>query len=304
MGSSAPEVGGLEEGQHRLPNWTANRERKEWGERNWLSRNLGETAQGVTYTKPDSRKTRWKEQRSNDGRTAQTPNHRPRKLRAYPSRTTLGQITSKLQKMKRKSWKKLWAEWEERHTVPAAEQDDELHRTSQERLSQQGESGMRDLKCPSKKTTTNLEFYTNRTILQKWKGNKGLVWSTRNNQGSSQAEGTWHRSETWILIMKGSVSPDQGWNPCPLQWKHRALPSGLRGKSPDLFFFLFLVHLKKSIYNIIIGNALGCGTHRRWHEWHSIARVWEPLPWGTCTSKVARLFEDGLRLVKNVYCKL
>lgn len=74
VGSSAPgEVGGLEEGQHRLPNWTANRERKEWGERNWLSRNLGETAQGVTYTKPDSRRTRWKEQRSNDGQ--EQPRH-------------------------------------------------------------------------------------------------------------------------------------------------------------------------------------------------------------------------------------
>ena len=45
--------------------------------------------------------------------------------------------------------------------------------------------------------------------------------------------------------MKGSVSPDQGWSPCPLQWKHRALPSGLPEKSPDQFFFLFLVHLKK-----------------------------------------------------------
>ena len=115
---------------------------------------------------------------------------------------------------------------------------------------------MRYLKCSSEKTTTNLEFYTNKTILQKWKGNEGLVWSTRNAQGSSQAGGTQHRSETWIHIMKGSVSPDQGWSPCPLQWKHRALPSGLPEKSPDQFFFLFLVHLKKkkSIYKIIIGN--------------------------------------------------
>ena len=123
---------------------------------------------------------------------------------------------------------------------------------------------MRYLKCSSKKTTTNLEFYTKKTIFQKWKGNEGLVWSTRNTHGSSQAEGARHRSETWIHIMKGSVSPDQGWSPCRVQWEHRALPSRLPEKSPDLFFFLFLVHLKKKYLKIITGNNWLDGCESEW----------------------------------------
>ena len=38
---------------------------------------------------------------------------------------------------------------------------------------------------------------------------------------------TWHA---------GSEFPNQGWNPCPLQWKHRALTTAPPGKSLKILF--------------------------------------------------------------------
>ena len=44
----------------------------------------------------------------------------------------------------------------------------------------------------------------------------------------------------------GILVPDQGWNPCPLQWKCGVLTTGLPGNSPPIFFnlsmLLFLSH--------------------------------------------------------------
>ena len=38
----------------------------------------------------------------------------------------------------------------------------------------------------------------------------------------------------------GSLFPNQGLNPCPLQWKRQVLTVGLPGKSLGYFFFLML----------------------------------------------------------------
>ena len=41
----------------------------------------------------------------------------------------------------------------------------------------------------------------------------------------------------------GSYFPNQGWNPCFLQWKHGVLTTGLPGKSQCSPFFFFLTFM-------------------------------------------------------------
>lgn len=39
-------------------------------------------------------------------------------------------------------------------------------------------------------------------------------------------------------------SPNQGWNPCPLQWEHGVSVTGPPGKSSVLIFICFRLYLK------------------------------------------------------------
>ena len=44
------------------------------------------------------------------------------------------------------------------------------------------------------------------------------------------------------LRLVGVLVPDQGWNSCPLQWKHGVLTTGPPGSSPKVLFF-WVTHL-------------------------------------------------------------
>ena len=41
------------------------------------------------------------------------------------------------------------------------------------------------------------------------------------------------------------VGSDQGLNPGPLRWEHRVLSTAPPGKSPELYFYLFILNFLK-----------------------------------------------------------